>query len=136
MPREHGHLAQVADEAELEQIREELVDRYGAPPPAVETLLQVARLRTVARAAGITDIGVQGQMVRFAPVENLRESQQLRLTRVYRGTIIKPALRQILVPMPKTAPVGGRPLRDKDILDWAGQLVQTVLLDDYASAKA
>jgi transcription-repair coupling factor (superfamily II helicase) len=32
--------------------------------------------------------------------------------------------------------VGGKPLRDKDILDWAGQLVQTVLLDDYATAKA
>ena len=58
------------------------------------------------------------------------------LTRLYPGTIIKPALRQILVPMPKTAAVGGKPLRDKDILDWAGQLVQTVLLDDYATAKA
>lgn len=128
-------LAQVADEAELAQIREELVDRYGAPPPPVETLLEVARLRTVARAAGITDIALQGQMVRFAPVEDLRESQQLRLTRVYRGTIIKPALRQILVPVPKTAPVGGKPLRDKEILDWAGQLVQTVLLDDYTAAR-
>ena len=129
-------LAQVADEAELQQIREELVDRYGPPPAAVETLLEVARLRTVARSAGITDIAVQGQMVRFAPVADLRESQQLRLTRVYKGTIIKPALRQILVPMPKTAAVAGRPLRDKDILDWAAQLVQTVLLDDYATAKA
>ena len=128
-------LAQVADEAELAQIREELVDRYGAPPPPVETLLEVARLRTVARAAGITDIALQGQMVRFGPVEDLRESQQLRLTRVYRGTIIKPALRQILVPVPKTAPVGGKPLRDKEILDWAGQLVQTVLLDDYTAAR-
>ena len=127
-------LAQVADEAELDRIREELVDRYGAPPLPVQTLLEVARLRTVARAAGIADIGLQGQMVRFGPVEDLRESQQLRLTRVYKGTIIKPALRQILVPVPKTAPVGGKPLRDKDILDWAAQLVQTILLADYAAA--
>ncbi|WP_298748921.1 transcription-repair coupling factor [uncultured Serinicoccus sp.] len=129
-------LAQVGDEQGLELIREELVDRYGAPPPPVQTLLEVARLRTVARAAGISDIALQGQMVRFAPVENLRESQQLRLTRVYRGTIIKPALRQILVPVPKTAAVGGKPLRDQDILDWASQLVRGILLDDFAAASA
>ncbi|WP_131103627.1 transcription-repair coupling factor [Ornithinimicrobium sufpigmenti] len=126
-------LAQVGDEAELDRIREELVDRYGTPPPPVETLLEVARLRTVARAAGITDIAVQGKMVRFGPVEDLRESQQLRLTRVYKGTIIKPALRQILVPMPRTAAVAGKPLRDKEILDWAAQLVRSILLDDYAA---
>ncbi|QFG67749.1 transcription-repair coupling factor [Ornithinimicrobium pratense] len=127
-------LAQVTDAVEVESIHEELVDRYGAPPPPVQTLLEVARLRTVARAAGITDVAVQGKMVRLAPVEDLRESQQLRLTRVYKGTIIKPALRQILVPMPKTAPVGGKPLRDKEILDWAAQLVRSILLDDYAAA--
>ncbi|MGD8148864.1 transcription-repair coupling factor [Ornithinimicrobium sp. Y1694] len=129
-------LAQVADEDELAAIREELVDRYGAPPLPVETLLEVARLRTVARAAGIADIGVQGQMVRFGPVEDLRESQQLRLTRLYPGTIVKPALRQILVPAPKTSRVGGKPLRDKDVLDWASQLVRAVLLDDIAAAAS
>ena len=129
-------LAQVKDEHELEEIRAELVDRYGEPPAAVQTLLEVARLRTVAQAAGISDIGVQGQMIRFGPVEELRDSQQLRLTRLYPGTIIKPALRQILVPAPKTARVGGKPLRDRDILDWAGQLVKAVLLDDIAAAAA
>ncbi|GAA5166437.1 transcription-repair coupling factor [Ornithinimicrobium tianjinense] len=129
-------LAQVKDEQELEEIRAELVDRYGEPPAAVATLLEVARLRTIARAAGISDIGVQGQMIRFGPVEELRDSQQLRLTRLYPGTIIKPAVRQILVPAPKTARVGGKPLRDRDILDWAGQLVKAVLLDDIAAAAA
>ena len=44
-------------------------------------------------------------------------------------------MQQTLVPVPKTAPVGGKPLRDKEILDWAGQLVQTVLLDDYTAAR-
>ena len=128
-------LAQVVDESELEQIREELLDRYGEPPQPVVSLLEVARLRTLARAAGIADIGVQGKMIRFAPVEDLRESQQLRLTRVYPGTIIKPALRQILVPAPMTARVGGKPLRDSAVLDWAGALIQAVLLDDYAAVR-
>jgi transcription-repair coupling factor (superfamily II helicase) len=127
-------LAQVKDEQELAAIHEELLDRYGAPPEPVETLLEVARLRTVARAAGISDIAVQGQSIRFAPVEGLRESQQLRLNRLYPGTIVKPTTRTILVPAPKTARVGGRPLRDRAVLDWASQLVRAVLLDDIAAA--
>jgi transcription-repair coupling factor (superfamily II helicase) len=127
-------LAQVKDEGELDEIRAELVDRYGEPPAPVQTLLEVARLRTVARAAGIADIGVQGKMIRFAPVEGLRESQQLRLGRLYPGVIVKAALRQILVPAPMTARVGGKPLRDGEILEWASQLVRAVLLDDIAAA--
>ncbi|MFK5645395.1 transcription-repair coupling factor [Ornithinimicrobium sp. LYQ121] len=127
-------LAQVKDETELDEIRAELVDRYGEPPAPVQALLEVARLRTVARAAGVADIGVQGKMVRFAPVEGLRDSQQLRLNRLYPGTIIKPALRQVLVPAPMTARVGGKPLRDSEVLDWASQLLRAVLLDDIAAA--
>ena len=72
----------------------------------------------------------------LAPVADLRDSQQLRLTRLYPGTIFKPAVRQILVPAPRTARVGGKPLRDKDILDWASQLVKAVILDDIAAAAA
>ena len=129
-------LAQVRDEAELTSIHEELVDRYGAPPEAVETLLEVARLRTIAREAGLRDVAAQGQTIRFAPVAELRESQQLRLNRLYPGTIIKPATRTILVPVPKTARVGGKPLRDGAILEWSGQLIKAVLLDDVAAAAA
>jgi transcription-repair coupling factor (superfamily II helicase) len=129
-------LAQVKDEEELAAIEAELVDRYGPPPPPVQTLLEVARLRTVARAAGITDIAVQGATVRFHPVGPLRESQQLRLLRLYPGTIVKPATRTVLVPHPKTARVGGRPLRDGAILDWSAQLIRAVLLDEVAAAAS
>ena len=107
-------LAAVQDEAGLADIDAELVDRYGPMPEPVQVLMEVARLRTIARAAGVADIGVQGNRIRFAPVE-LRDSQRLRLERLYRGTIIKPAIRQILVPAPKTAPVGGR-LPDEIVL--------------------
>ncbi len=125
-------LAAVEDEPGLEEIRAELLDRYGAMPQAVLNLIEVARLRTVARAAGVSDIGVQGDRIRFGPVE-LRESQQLRLNRLYRGTIVKPAVRQILVPAPKTAPVGGRPLRDIDVLTWAANLLSEILLSQPAA---
>ena len=98
-------LAAVIDEKELTEIEEELRDRYGVPPEPVQNLLEVARLRTVARSAGIGDIAVQGRTVRFGPVQ-LRESQQLRLQRLYPGSIVKDALGTILVPQPMTARVG------------------------------
>lgn len=128
-------LATVEDEAALGEIEAELRDRYGAPPEPVQHLFEVARLRTIARQAGIGDIALQGRMVRFGPVE-LRESQQLRLERIYKGTMVKPAIHQILVPQPKTAPVGGKPLRDTEVLRWAAQLIKAVLLDDISAAAS
>lgn len=93
----------------------------------------MARLRTVARRAKVNDIGVQGKFVRFGPVE-LRESQQMRLMRLYPGTLVKEPQRQLLVPAPMTAKVGGKVLRDDEILRWASDLMQSVLLDDIATA--
>ncbi len=126
-------LASVADEAAVDEVRAELVDRYGEPPQPVEHLLDVARLRAHARLAGLTDIGVQGTQVRFAPVE-LRESQQLRLSRLYPGSTVKPTTRTVLVPRPSTARIGGQPLRDGEVLRWARDLVDAVLLDSVADA--
>ncbi|WP_116114618.1 transcription-repair coupling factor [Austwickia chelonae] len=122
-------LAQVSDETELGEIVAELVDRYGPLPTPAENLVEVARLRTVARAAGVADIGVQGRQIRFGPVD-LPDSRLMRLQRLYKGTVVKAALCTILVPAPASAPVGGRPLRDKAVLDWAAQLIRTVLLED------
>ena len=88
--------------------------------------------RTLARRAGLSDITMQGATIRFGPVE-LRESQQLRVNRLYPGTILKAATRTILVPVPKTARVGGKVLRDREILDWASTLIRHVLLDDMST---
>jgi transcription-repair coupling factor (superfamily II helicase) len=126
-------LAAVADEAQLAEIEAELVDRYGAPPEPVRNLIEVARLRTVARAAGVGDISVQGNTVRFAPVE-LRESQELRLQRLYPRSLVKPALHAILVPKPMTARVGGQPVRDREVLTWAADLIRSVLMDNVGAA--
>ncbi|MDH4353683.1 MAG: hypothetical protein OEW41_06845, partial [Actinomycetota bacterium] len=99
-----------------------------ALPPAVERLFAVAAFRALARRAGVTEVVTQGRYVRLSPVE-LPESRSLRLTRLYPGTVVKPAVRTILVPSPTTARVGGQPVRDTDLLRWATDLVQDVLLD-------
>ncbi len=126
-------LATVQDAAGLAEIEAELQDRYGTPPEPVRNLLEVARLRTVARKADVGNISVQGSFVRFGPLQ-LPESQQLRLQRLYPGTLVKDAVRTILVPRPMTARVAGQPLRDTAVLRWAIDLIHAVLLDSVADA--
>ncbi|WP_182113265.1 MULTISPECIES: transcription-repair coupling factor [unclassified Actinotalea] len=109
----------------LEAVRAELVDRYGPVPEAVENLFEVAAFRNTARQVGLTDVTAQGRYIRFAPVE-LPESAQLRLKRLYPGTILKPAIRTVLVPFPTTARIGGTPLAGRALLGWARDLVAAV----------
>jgi len=119
----------------IEEVRAELVDRYGLVPEVVENLFAVASFRNAARAAGLSDVTAQGKFVRFAPVE-LPESAGLRLKRLYPGTVHKPALRTILVPFPTTARIGGKPLHGGEVLAWARQLIDAVIVGDVASAAA
>ncbi len=55
-------LASVQTAEEVGEIEAELRDRYGPPPEPVENLIEVARLRVVARGAGIADVAVQGRL--------------------------------------------------------------------------
>jgi transcription-repair coupling factor (superfamily II helicase) len=126
-------LATVQDAPGLAEIEAELKDRYGTPPEPVRNLFEVARLRTVARKADVANISLQGSFVRFGPLQ-LPESQQLRLQRLYPGTLVKDAVRTILVPVPMTARVAGQPLRDTAVLRWASDLIDSVLLDNVANA--
>ena len=45
--------------------KNEIIDRFGDPPPSVNALIQVALLRGEASGAGITDIAQKGGAVRF-----------------------------------------------------------------------
>ena len=122
----YKRLAEVRSDEDVQLIREELLDRYGEPPAEVASLLQVARFRARARQAGLTDVTVQGKYVRFAPVE-LPDSGTVRLNRLYPGSILKPGLRTMLVPRPRTAVVGGQPVRDEVLLTWARDVVDAVV---------
>jgi transcription-repair coupling factor (superfamily II helicase) len=115
-------------EADIAAVRDELTDRYGPVPVEVENLLAVARFRAHLRAAGIEEATLAGPNVRFSPVK-LRESQQMRLERLYPRTIVKTAANTILVPRPTTAKVGGTPIGGLELLDWARQVVDVVVGD-------
>ncbi len=124
----YRRIAAVSAESDVDAVREELADRYGQLPEPVENLLAVALLRAHVRGAGLAEIALAGTSVRFSPV-NLPESRQLRLQRLYPGSILKPVVRTILVPRPTTARVGGTPLRDVALLAWCRELVDAVLVD-------
>ena len=145
----YTQIAAIDSDADVTAVLDELTDRYGLPPEPVANLLEVARLRARARRAGLTDITLQGNHVRFAPVE-LPESRQVRVQRLYPRTLIKPAVRTMLVPVPKAVPgssasaaapgasrgrtaaggpqtaIGGQPLRDRDMLAWCAELIDAV----------
>ena len=145
----YTQIAAIDSDADVTAVLDELTDRYGQPPEPVVNLLEVARLRARARRAGLTDITLQGNHVRFAPVE-LPDSRQVRVQRLYPRTLIKPAVRTMLVPVPKAVPgssasaaapgasrsraaasgpqtaIGGQPLRDRDMLAWCAELIDGV----------
>ena len=104
----------------------ELLDRYGPRPEPVDLLLGVARFRMLCRAAGIAEVITAGTAIRFSPVD-LPDSRQLRLTRLYPGSKVAKAARQVLVPRPMTRPIGGQPVADAALLQWATAVVRDVL---------
>jgi transcription-repair coupling factor (superfamily II helicase) len=140
----YTRIAAVDSAEDLAAVRAELTDRFGPPPEPVLSLLAVARLRAHARHAGLTDITLQGNHVRFSPVA-LPESREVRVQRLYPRTLLKPGVRTMLVPVPKAVPggsqgraatgarsgqvtaIGARPLRDQELLTWCEELVEAVL---------
>ncbi|MFD1940447.1 MULTISPECIES: transcription-repair coupling factor [Nonomuraea] len=124
----YKRIAAITAEINIDEVRDELTDRYGKPPVEVENLLEVARFRLKARRAGLTDVTLQGQNIKFGPVV-LRESQQVRLDRLYKKAIYKQAAETLLVPAPKTKPLGGVPLRDLELLKWCSDLVEVMFLE-------
>ncbi|HUR15807.1 MAG TPA: TRCF domain-containing protein, partial [Candidatus Limnocylindrales bacterium] len=63
----YRRLGRTATNSEIETIRAELVDRFGSTPAPVDRLLEVARLRIAAEAAGIASLAREGHelIVRF-----------------------------------------------------------------------
>ena len=114
----YRRIASASTDEEIAGVVEELRDRYGAPPEEVDNLLAVATFRSYLRRYGVADVASQGKYVRFSPLE-LRESQTLRLQRLYPGSVVKSATHIVLVPAPA--------LRDRALLDWARELLDTVV---------
>ena len=75
----YRQIAMVRTEEEADDLLDELIDRFGDPPPGVSSLIQVALLRGEAGAAGITDISQKQGSLRFT----LREFDMEKVSRLY-----------------------------------------------------
>jgi transcription-repair coupling factor (superfamily II helicase) len=122
----YKRIASITDPAGVTEVHDELVDRYGQLPVPVGNLLAVALFRAHARTVGLTEIAMQGNYIKFAPVE-LRESQLMRLQRVYPKSLNKAPTHTILVPKPMTQRIGGQPVTGLELLAWCRALIDGVL---------
>lgn len=136
----YKRLAEVRSEHDIAELSAELVDRYGPIPPDTQSLIEVARFRLLCRSVGLSEVVAQGRYIRFSPVIGdgsapdavgavLRESRQIRLDRLYPGSVRKNAANLVLVPQPTTAPVTGAPVTDLAVLEWASQFVKDIFAD-------
>lgn len=114
---------------QVDDVLEELADRYGPVPEATARLAALARLRALAAELGVREIVAQGKSVRFAPVD-LPESARMKVTRLYPGTVLKPATRTIVVPAPGTNRMGGAALSGEEVVRWAEVLLRAVVQGD------
>ena len=120
-------LADANTDENVEGVRAELVDRFGPIPAQVENLLAVAHFRVRARTRGVTEVSLQGNVVRFSPVE-LADSAQMRLRRLYPRSNYKTTVSTLSVPRPTVdgSAFGGAPVRDIALLKWCGDVLDVI----------
>ena len=130
----YGKIAASADESQRDDVRAELVDRYGPIPVEAERLFKISHLRELCRKVGVAEVTQAGRNIRFAPVQ-LPDSRQARLKRLYPGSMLKPAIRVLMIPVPT---VGGRrmgeqkSLEGEHLLEWVEQVISSVFLATIA----
>jgi transcription-repair coupling factor (superfamily II helicase) len=124
-------VASISDDTQAQAVLDELTDRYGAPPAPVLNLLAVARFRTAMRRLGVTEVSLQGRVIRISPVV-LPESKQMRLARLAEGASYKAAGETIALKVP-LGPDRRTPLRDVALLENLHALLVSVLEQPVAA---
>ena len=122
----YRRLADVATPTDVQSIREELLDRFGELPEEANALLAVAQLRALAKSHGIREVVATGKFLRLAPL-TLPESRQLRLGRLYPGSLYKGPTRTALIALPKNPAWNpSKPVEeivDTSLLTWVTEVV-------------
>jgi transcription-repair coupling factor (superfamily II helicase) len=85
----YKRLASAASDAEVDDLRAELLDRFGPPPEPAERLLDIVRLRVAARALGAerVEAGEGRALLTFSPATPLRPERLVQVIQRSRGRI-------------------------------------------------
>jgi transcription-repair coupling factor (superfamily II helicase) len=120
----YRRLAAAADDAAVDSVVDELVDRYGPLPEPALRLVAVARLRLLLRQYGITEVStISESTLRLSPLE-LVDSQQLRLKRLYPSAHYRATTSTVQVPIPRAGSGVGSPrIRDLELVAMVAGLV-------------
>ncbi|HEY1530322.1 MAG TPA: transcription-repair coupling factor, partial [Galbitalea sp.] len=120
--------APTSSEGQIDEVRDELADRYGDPPQQVVNLIAVSRLRRAAVKAGLSEVVAMGTNLRVAPA-TLADSVQVRLQRMYPGAKYFAQANAVSLPMPR---INGEPLADSDLIDWTATLLAAIFPEPVA----
>jgi transcription-repair coupling factor (superfamily II helicase) len=123
--------APTSTDGQIDEVRDELADRYGEPPVQVVNLIAVSRLRRAAVKAGLSEVVAMGSNLRIAPA-SLADSVQVRLQRMYPGSKYFATANALSVPMPR---VNGEALADSDLIDWVATLLAAIFPVPVAVAE-
>ena len=85
----YRRIALIRTEEEADDLTDELIDRFGDPPPGVNALIHVALLRGEAGKAGVTDISQKQGYLKFT----LRDFDMEKLSALYARPEYKGRLR-------------------------------------------
>ena len=123
----YRRLADAHNGSALNEIRDEMKDRFGELPPAANELLAVAGLRLFAKSLGLTDISFSGKNLRLMPVA-LPESAQIKLNRLYPGSIYKNATQILLVARPSSPNwIDDAEIGNTSTLAWVEEVLRNLL---------
>ena len=68
----YKRIATISSEEDYDDMLEELLDRFGEPPRAVQNLLSIARLKAMAHRLYMTEVKQRGQEIRLGMYERAR----------------------------------------------------------------
>lgn len=127
----YRRLADARNDQDVDAIEEELDDRFGGLPEESKRLLEIAKLRIKVKNFGIRDLALQGKYLKVAPIK-LSESRELRISRLYPGSIVKSVTNTLLIARPTTAAwekkdySEGVDIGDTALLEWVGEVIAEV----------
>lgn len=85
----YKRIASIENEDEMDDMMEELIDRFGDIPKKVQKLLQIAGLKALAHSAYVTAVEQKGDSIKIVMYEKAQVQPQKipQLIQIYRGSL-------------------------------------------------